>query len=484
MFPSGGAAEASRRDGRGGLHSSLVRPRSPPRFALAAIALLSVAATPMRPTGLKEPRFLPCYAPRPEARVAGKRGDLAALRDRTAAWPTLDLEDGATNTGIPEALVVNARAPVDVATLAAEPLRGDAADLARIHGLLRAARERVVRIAVWGDSHTVGDVLTGQIRRKLQARYGDVGPGFVFPFGVVGTTPVGRASACEHGDWAVAAQVGRKPGEWLGPAGLAATGRTTTDEVTVVVEDEARKGAVQSVSLLAFDQPGGGTLSIVVDDGDPMTIPTAGSPAPRLVSIELPLGPHTVVLRPQGDGPVRVGGLAFDRPSMTGGGVSVDGLGSGGRRLTAWETWDTGTMRAWVATRPYDLVIMSAGSADGTNVELTEDEFRASARASLTRFREMVPDAACVILGPADRALRVDTTHVTVWMNHAMINRVLREEAPAAHCVTWDLQAAFGGAGHAVALNRAGLVQDDLLHFTPAGLRLAGEQLVTLLDPR
>lgn len=466
------------------LHCGLVLPRSPPRFVLAVVALLSVAATPIRPTGLKEPRFPPCVTPRPEPRVAGKPPDGSALRTRVSVWPTIDLEPGAANAGVPAELVLRAQSAVDVASLAAEPLRGDAADLARVRAVLREARQRVVRIAVWGDSHTIGDVLPGQIRRTLQARYGDVGPGYIFPFGAPVTTTVGRASSCVHGDWQVAGQVGRPPVEGVGPAGLAATARLGTDELAVVVEDEARPGGTTSVSLLAFDQPGGGTVSLVIDDGDPITLSTAGPTAPRLVPIELPLGPHTLVLRPKGDGPVRFGGLAVDRTSMTGGGVTVDGLGASGRRLTAWQTWDATTMQAWAAVRPYDLVIMSAGSADAQNVELTEAAFRADARAALARFRTLLPDAACVIVGPADRALRVDSTHVTAWMNHAWINRVLREEAPAAHCVTWDLQAAFGGAGHVVALNEAGVVLDDLLHFTPAGAGLAGDQLVNLLDPR
>ena len=39
----------------------------------------------------------------------------------------------------------------------------------------------VVRILHFGDSHTSADMWTGQLRRRLQARFGDAGPGCLLP---------------------------------------------------------------------------------------------------------------------------------------------------------------------------------------------------------------------------------------------------------------------------------------------------------------
>ena len=61
--------------------------------------------------------------------------------------------------------------------------------LERFYGALDAleakARTEHVRVVWYGDSHTAADYLTGSVRRRLEARFGAGGPGFVR----VGTSP-------------------------------------------------------------------------------------------------------------------------------------------------------------------------------------------------------------------------------------------------------------------------------------------------------
>ena len=63
-----------------------------------------------------------------------------------------------------------------------QPFEGYPEDIARIGDIIRKAEtgERV-RLTFFGASHTAGDFWTGHIRRVLQARYGDLGHGFVMP---------------------------------------------------------------------------------------------------------------------------------------------------------------------------------------------------------------------------------------------------------------------------------------------------------------
>ncbi|MGB0679708.1 MAG: hypothetical protein ACPGUV_08620, partial [Polyangiales bacterium] len=50
------------------------------------------------------------------------------------------------------------------------------------HALRRAALERgQARLLFYGASHVASDLFTGEIRRRLQARFGDAGRGFVLP---------------------------------------------------------------------------------------------------------------------------------------------------------------------------------------------------------------------------------------------------------------------------------------------------------------
>jgi hypothetical protein len=78
-----------------------------------------------------------------------------------------------------------------------------------------------VRIMHFGDSHTAADILTGQIRRKFQAEFGNGGSGFIVPRNPMTTRRRGVSSGATGG-WIIEGIGGRVPADRiLGPAGIA-----------------------------------------------------------------------------------------------------------------------------------------------------------------------------------------------------------------------------------------------------------------------
>ncbi|MFH1843681.1 MAG: LysM peptidoglycan-binding domain-containing protein, partial [bacterium] len=75
------------------------------------------------------------------------------------------------------------RGELDRSTLGTHIVRREAAldNFYRKLAALENGGEEQVRILVLGDSHIYADFFTGQVRRELQARYGDGGRGFVIP---------------------------------------------------------------------------------------------------------------------------------------------------------------------------------------------------------------------------------------------------------------------------------------------------------------
>lgn len=58
--------------------------------------------------------------------------------------------------------------------------------IANLANRLTNARSQSVHIVQLGDSHTAADFFSGQLRARLQQRFGDGGPGFVSPLAVPG----------------------------------------------------------------------------------------------------------------------------------------------------------------------------------------------------------------------------------------------------------------------------------------------------------
>ncbi len=439
------------------------------------------------PGSLGEAPGGPCF----DGRVAHRRPapppeNVEPIRQKYAGWLTVDLAPGADNTAVAPATLAHTTAPIDLAALAPAPLQGTAADIARVRSVFERARteKSTTRIALWGDSHTTGDNLLGQLRRVLQARYGDGGTGFVWPFGRASGTTMGRATMCSGGEWMFDAVSSAPERSGLGLSGVAATSSDPAAFAWVSVEDDTRAGADHRAVLQFFRDPGAGTLRVSIDSAPVFAINTAGLAGPGTAIVTVAAGSHRLTLRPAGDGPVRLTGIALERDTPRGGGVVVDGLGVVGRPLAAWNTWPEAEMAAWMKPRPYDLFLLVGGSNDARDTHLTPATFRATTVAALAAFRRVAPEAACVLIGPADRALLLDHQRYVLWQSHPWINAIFAEVAPAAHCATWNLQAAMGGEGSAFAWRGAALMAPDLLHFTPNGYRELGNRLLALLDPQ
>lgn len=431
-----------------------------------------------RPVDLGRPSFAPCVEP-PVVRNRQPPKEEPSLY---AGWTTVHTGADAVNEGLATDLAAKIQQVADPAQLPALPLQGNPADIQRIHDvfLRAAAHKAVVRMALWGDSHTTTE-LPAQLRRILQNHYGNAGPGLLMPFGAFADSPANNAIQCEQG-WRTEI-VDARPLTGLGPSGIAASTDKKESVSWLLVEDEARPKAKMWMSLLYQKTANGGGLELAVDQAAPIPLSTKGEPGPAVAQVELPVGTHRLEIRPNGDGTVRVNGVVVERQSVAGGGMVVDGLGAPGRGYSVWKNWDLSSMKQWMAWRPYDLWMIVAGSGDGRNVQLGEEEFRATLKAGLQNFRSVAPEAACLVVGPADRGQPLDSNTVVIWGNHEMMNRVVAEVAPTYGCATFNLQAQMGGLASSFSWVNAGLMLPDYLHMTRGGYRALGERFARLLEP-
>lgn len=335
-----------------------------------------------------------------------------------------------------------------------------------------------VRITQFGDSHTAADIETGAVRRALQSRFGDGGCGFV---------AVGRP-------WKRWLQDGVRVGmstEWAPEKGKLDHGKLTGDGMyglsgigLLTRRGNARAwtdvSAKTSRAELAYlEQPGGGAFDVVVDGVRVVRVSTRGertSSAFRAFDVS-EASQHQVEIRTVGDGDVRVFGLSLDRREH---GVVLDALGINGARITTALSWNEEHFAEQLRHRAPSLVVLAYGTNESTDVDMPAHAYERQLVDALGRVARAVPGAACLLLGPPDRA--IDTKDG--WVTAPKIIEVIaaqRRVAEAAGCAFYDQLEAMGGSGSIAtwATEDPPRAQKDRVHLTRDGYVQLGATLVS-----
>lgn len=329
-----------------------------------------------------------------------------------------------------------------------------------------------VRIVQFGDSHTAADLETAAIRRGLQARFGDGGRGFVAigaPFkGYIqdGVKP-GLMSHFES-------ERGKhQHGKFVGDGfyGLAGASIASSKRGARASSDVTARAS--RIELSYLERPRGGTFDVFVDGNRMATVKTnAKDVASGWKEVNVPEGPHSIEVRARGDGDVRVFGAALDRPQL---GLTFDALGINGARITTLKEWDENHFTDQLRHRAPDLVILAYGTNEAGDDSSLETYERHIVDV-LGRVARAVPSAACLLLGPPDRAVDTGTGWVTIARLRDVI-AVQRRVAAAAGCAFFDQQAAIGGDGTAArwAEEDPPRVQRDRVHYTRESYAYLGQ---------
>jgi lysophospholipase L1-like esterase len=414
--------------------------------------------------------------PKPKPRTERRRRSKPVTPDTTgmvqiavdSARPNLALLPG----GVPEKLPL-------------QPLEGSPATLARVAAVLhRAAAGARIRLSFFGASHTEADLWTGRVRQILQGRYGDLGHGFVLPAELVSDYRASDIELCRSpgwfGDWAEK-RLGRKDG-LLGFSGLSVSSSSASSFGWIESTGSGLGHSFSRVELFTLGQPGGGALQLRVDQAAAVLVPTAADSARLLhTRLQLPDGPHRVMLRPKGDGEVRVLGMSVERD---GGGVLVDAIGIRGATAASWLEWNQTMLRAGLAAINPDLIVLAYGTNEASHRSYSMATYRRQLRQVVTRLRNAAPSAVCVLVGPSDRGVSLGKGRYAIWDRTEPVAEVQREVAREHGCAFWDWQQATGGPGSMVAwyLHQPRLASGDLIHHSRAGYELVAERFVAAFD--
>jgi lysophospholipase L1-like esterase len=347
-----------------------------------------------------------------------------------------------------------------------------------------------VRVLWLGDSHVAADFLTGHVRKLLQARFGDAGPGLVMPGAPWRYFRHDRARSRGDGGFETSG-LGREavdPLVGLWGVSLVPRGEGSASLDAVFAEAEVAALASSGEGCLAVSLDGvtafAGDVGEAVDGG-----PT---PCARVEGAVLKDGgvvafveargdeeaPRQLVVRDACGGAVRVLGadLRSGRP-----GILVDSVGVNGAEIGWLGRPDRELRRVLLERLDPALVVASFGTNDMGRGDLVPEDFEAEATGLLTALREDAPDAALLVTGPIDRASRSRRVSRLLAVNEPAVIRALGAASAAVGGAFVDQRALMGGDGAIRAWARRGRAARDLVHLSRPGYETLAESIVGLL---
>ncbi|MEI9951079.1 MAG: hypothetical protein WDO74_19400 [Pseudomonadota bacterium] len=330
----------------------------------------------------------------------------------------------------------------------------------------------VTRVAHFGDSIVVSDLVSGTLRRKLQAEFGDAGHGFML---IANAWP-----AYFHNDVSRFATAGWSVSRIVGPYaedGLYGLGGVSfkAERNTVARFGTAKTGPygkrVTRFLLDYLEQPSGGTLQVSVDGVPRAIVDTRGAlKKSAYFALDVPDGEHEFELYTKA-GVTRAFGVVLERDSP---GVVVDALGVQGARIRFLDKADDAHWAEQLSWRKPDLLIYQFGANEsGDGFLYSMADYHRTMKDVIAQGQRTLPESSCLVIGAMDRAAKVGDEIVSM----RVIPSIVAEQRSAAAelgCAFFDTYSAMGGAHSMPTWVRRGLGQADLTHPSAIGSEVIG----------
>ncbi len=330
----------------------------------------------------------------------------------------------------------------------------------------------ITRIAHFGDSIVVSDLVSGTLRRKLQTEFGDSGHGFML---IANAWP-----AYFHNDVSRFATAGWSVSRIVGP--YAADGLYGLGGVSFKADRNvlARFGTAKTgqfgkrASHFVLDylqDPDGGTLQVSVDGVPKSMVDTRGTQKKSAYfTLDVPDGEHEFEIFTK-SGVTRAFGVVLERDTP---GVVLDALGVQGARIRFLDKQDDAHWAEQLAWRKPDLLIYEFGANEsGDGFLYSMADYHRTMKDVLTQGQRALPGSSCLVIGAMDRAAKVGDEIVSMRVIPSIVAEQ-RSTAAEVGCAFFDTYTAMGGAHSMPTWVRRGLGQADMTHPTAVGSEVLG----------
>jgi len=334
----------------------------------------------------------------------------------------------------------------------------------------------VTRVTHYGDSPTTADLITGDIRAQLQARFGDAGHGFIL-LAKPWAWYQHRGVSLSGSGWQImpATRPGIKDGLFgLGGVSFSAGASART---SIQLDDPGQS----RFELYYLQQPGGGTVTVTAQETTVAEIPTAAdAKSAGFAPFNVAGGASDLELRTEGH--VRLFGLTAEKP---GPGVVYDSLGLNGASTSVLaHTFNQQHWAAELRQRDPNLVVINYGTNEADFSSFVDKHYEGELREAIRRVRAALPSASVLVMSPMDRGYLSGPGEIETMATIPRIVAIQRRVAAETGCGFFNTFAAMGGAGTMARwyASQPRLVSADFIHPYPAGGKIVATVFVKQIE--
>jgi lysophospholipase L1-like esterase len=319
----------------------------------------------------------------------------ASAQTRVAAVPPPPGAVGGNTTPPADSVAVKpaASVPANLASRSGDTPSGD------------AQKQRGLVILQIGDSHTAADYFSGEVRAKLQARYGNGGVGYIDAgrptIGVRSGTMKITASA----GWTYhAIQHSDNVAEfWL--SGFNAVATASGEVLSFASEAPV---PFDEIEIEALRQPGGGSVDISIDGTVKSSADLSGKSVEPVVLRLKPDGAPTdrmrqLEIRTRGAGTVSVASIGIYQKQS---GASYNNVGYPGATIDLVNKFDATLLADDLRRLDPQIVVLVFGTNEASKPNLDAARYEKSYEKAVSRITAALPNARIVLVGPPDGAER------------------------------------------------------------------------------
>ena len=318
-----------------------------------------------------------------------------APQARVASAPPPAADSGATAPA--------ATTPQPIVEISTVPLKSSTSppgnSTAKVQG------QRGLVILQIGDSHTAADYFTGELRQKLQARYGNGGVGYLD----AGKPHIGVRSG--------AMKITASPGWsyhsiqrsdniaefWL--SGFNAVATASGEALTFASDTPV---PFDSIEIEALRQPGGGSIDISLDGAVKSSADLNGTSVEPVVLRLRPDGAPSdhvrqIEIRTRGAGIVSIASIGIYQKQS---GVSYNNIGYPGASIDLVNKFDEKLMADGLRRLDPQIVVLVFGTNEASKPNLDAARYERNYEKAIARIRAALPNTQIVLVGPPDGAER------------------------------------------------------------------------------
>lgn len=334
----------------------------------------------------------------------------------------------------------------------------------------------ITRVGHWGDSVLGNDGITGDLRLRMQRRFGDAGHGFhsLTQYDPSYRHQGVRFSEKEGVKWSRCYIINKCKSDGFYGYGGTTVWSAGGAESRFRTADEGPLGRKFSrFELWYAGEPAGGRVQVKIDGEATVLETEAAEYVDRWERFELEDGEHDISVRAVGGGRVRGYGVVLERK---GPGVVWDGMALIGSFTSRLLEQNPEHWARQLQHRELNLVVFTFGGNDmGSGKKKKLDRYEQTYRDLIRLTRKARPEAACLVMAPIDHGQRERGRIVSKPIVAPMVE-VQRKVALEEGCAFFDTFTAMGGDGSMGRWYSASprLTSGDLSHPTRAGHRLIG----------